>query len=175
MTSTLISPPAPEADDRRSTIVVGYDGSAPSFSALERGIRLATVLDTDLLLVTTWTYPQVESVTGFGGWSPEQDAQDIVKNVVGKAFPTGAPPWFRAVALEGQSARILLEQSKGAEMLIVGSRGHGGFSGLLLGSVSSACAEHADCPVLVMHGESTRPLAGPSALPLLTSQPGARA
>ncbi|AMM22695.1 hypothetical protein AX769_21465 (plasmid) [Frondihabitans sp. PAMC 28766] len=140
------------------TIVVGYDGSTPAFSALERGIRLATVLDTDLLLVTTWSYPQVASATGFGSWSPEEDAQNLVKAVVAKVFPAGSPPWFRTSVLEGQSASILLEQSKGAEMLIVGSRGHGGFSGLLLGSVSSACAEHADCPVLVMHGESTRPL-----------------
>jgi nucleotide-binding universal stress UspA family protein len=52
----------------------------------------------------------------------------------------------------GQPASVLLEASEDSTMLIVGSRGHGGFAGLLLGSVSSACAEHATCPVLVVHG-----------------------
>jgi Universal stress protein family. len=47
---------------------------------------------------------------------------------------------------------VLIEESAHASMLILGSRGHGGFVGMLLGSVSAACAEHAHCPVLVMHG-----------------------
>ena len=47
---------------------------------------------------------------------------------------------------------MLIDESISAEMLVLGSRGHGGFAGLLLGSVSSACAEHAHCPVLVVHG-----------------------
>jgi len=52
---------------------------------------------------------------------------------------------------------VLLEVSSGARMLVVGSRGHGGFAGLLLGSVSAACAEHGDCPVLVVHGTTAPP------------------
>jgi nucleotide-binding universal stress UspA family protein len=47
---------------------------------------------------------------------------------------------------------VLLDESDGAQMLVVGSRGHGGFMGLLLGSVSASVAEHATCPVLVLHG-----------------------
>ncbi|MDD0857766.1 universal stress protein [Arthrobacter alpinus] len=63
------------------------------------------------------------------------------------------PEGFSGVCVRGTPARVLMEHSKSAQMLIVGSRGHGGFAGMLLGSVSSACAEHAGCPVLVVHGE----------------------
>jgi nucleotide-binding universal stress UspA family protein len=54
--------------------------------------------------------------------------------------------------LHGPPARTLIEESRNAFMLVLGSRGHGGFAGLLLGSVSTACAQHAHCPVLIMHG-----------------------
>lgn len=57
----------------------------------------------------------------------------------------------------GGAAKVLLNQSAGAQMLVVGSRGHGGFIGLLLGSVSAACAEHARCPVLIVHGNDESP------------------
>ncbi|MHB1172123.1 MAG: universal stress protein [Lacisediminihabitans sp.] len=70
-------------------------------------------------------------------------------------FGDDRPSWFQAAVREGSTTQVLIEQSKGAEMLILGSRGHGGFVGLLLGSVSAACAEHAHCPVLIMHGPST--------------------
>ncbi|MDQ1560876.1 MAG: hypothetical protein QOE85_217, partial [Actinomycetota bacterium] len=59
--------------------------------------------------------------------------------------------WFTEVTFEGNADEILIEQSRGAEMLIVGSRGHGGIAGVLLGSVSAKCAEHAHCPVLIIH------------------------
>jgi nucleotide-binding universal stress UspA family protein len=67
------------------------------------------------------------------------------------------PPGLRTDVREGNAARVLLEASEGARMLVVGSRGHGGFAGLLLGSVSAACAEHASCPVLVLHGTTPPP------------------
>jgi len=53
--------------------------------------------------------------------------------------------------VEGRPAAVLVNESQGADLLVVGSRGHGGFAGLLLGSVSQQCAHHAACPVVIVH------------------------
>jgi len=60
---------------------------------------------------------------------------------------------------QGSSAEVLIEARRTAQLLVVGSRGHGGFTGLPFGSGSSACSQHAHCPVVVMHGD--RPRLGP--------------
>jgi nucleotide-binding universal stress UspA family protein len=66
-------------------------------------------------------------------------------------FGSKIPDWFTSVAREGYPDQVLIEASKGAEMLVLGSRGHSGVAGILLGSVSAKCAERASCPVLVVH------------------------
>jgi nucleotide-binding universal stress UspA family protein len=63
---------------------------------------------------------------------------------------------------EGGAAKVLLDACDGAVMLVVGSRGHGGFAGLLLGSVSANVAEHASCPVFIVHGHRPPPPARPA-------------
>jgi nucleotide-binding universal stress UspA family protein len=145
--STAITPP-----QLAGRIVVGVDGSESSIAALRRGVRIATALGTSLEAVTTWRYPtSYASVGGEFMDSPEDDAKTIVGDASQAVFASKAPAWFTAIAREGNADQVLIEQSKGAEMLIVGSRGHGGIAGLLLGSVSALCAERATCPVLVVH------------------------
>jgi nucleotide-binding universal stress UspA family protein len=132
---------------------VGFDGSPSGAAALARAAALAERSHATLDVITAWHYP-----IAYGGypitsnWSPHEDAKDTLRAGLLHQFGQVTPEWVSGRATEGQPARVLIEASDGAEMLVVGSRGHGGFAGLLLGSVSSACAEHAACPVLIMHG-----------------------
>ena len=147
--------PVAELEDRihpGGRIIVGVDGSAASLSALRRGARIAERLGCSLVGVTVWEFPQSWPGYVIEGWSPEADAQSIAEHAAEDVFGSAVPPWYSSVIKNGSAARQLIAEAEGAEMLIVGSRGLGGFTGLLLGSVSRSCVEHADCPVLVIHG-----------------------
>jgi nucleotide-binding universal stress UspA family protein len=133
-------------------IVVGIDGSESSIAALRRGVRIAKALGVSLEAVTSWRY--LTSYASVGGEfmdSPEHDARTIVGEATKTVFASKVPGWFTATTRQGNADQVLIEESRDAEMLIVGSRGHGGIAGVLLGSVSARCAERASCPVLVVH------------------------
>lgn len=132
-------------------IVVGIDGSDASISALHHAVRLARMGSATVEAITVWNYPiKYGPMWSPLEWSPENDARSILQDVVRAGVGEEIPSWFTTVVRQGVPAAVLIDQSKGADMLVVGSRGHGGFVGLLLGSVSAACAEHASCPVLVV-------------------------
>ncbi|MGV8896302.1 MAG: universal stress protein [Rhodoglobus sp.] len=132
-------------------IVVGVDGSDASLAALHQGVRLSKALDLPLRIVTSWSHPTtLDGGYAMNGWSPERDAREILSMTLEKAFHGDPPPHLTSAAIEGLPVRVLLDESKRAEMLVLGSRGHGGFVGMLMGSVSSACAQHAHCPVLIV-------------------------
>jgi len=131
-------------------VVVGVDGSAASVDALRRGVRIAEALNGTLEAVTTWRF-QTSGVFEDVESAAEGDAQSILGEAAGSVFGGHPPVWFSSAARQGKADQVLIEQSRGAEMLIVGSRGHGGVAGVLLGSVSARCAERAHCPVLVIH------------------------
>ncbi len=136
-----------------SRILVGVDGSEASIDALRRAARIAEAFDAPLEAITTWDFPVALGVYyPADNWSPENDARQILSAAVDQAFGEAQPAKLTRTTLQGPPARVLIEQSEHAAMLVLGSRGHGGFTGLLLGSVSAACAEHAHCPVLITHG-----------------------
>ena len=148
---TLHAPDATHPTPRVGRIVVGVDGSEASLRALAKAVTLAGSLNTGLQIVTTWKFFTDYDGIGVTDWSPEKDATEILGDACHRQFGESLPEWVTTGSSEGSPAQRLIDASEGAEMLVVGSRGHGGVVGLLLGSVSSACAEKAHCPVLVVH------------------------
>jgi nucleotide-binding universal stress UspA family protein len=136
-------------------IVVGIDGSDGAGRALGFAVEEALVRDSDLRIVCAWHIPAQLFAAGVGTGtldvgtfesSMRRSAEDQVKGVVAGH----ADLRYELVMREGSAAVVLVEESERAELLVVGSRGHGGFSSLLLGSVSQQCAAHAHCPVAIV-------------------------
>lgn len=141
--------PGHQQDDSR--IVVGVDGSEQSKLALRWAARLARGLGGRVQAVAVWQFPAAQSFVVVDGWDPEREAQSSLEATVDAVFGDDRPAGLQLLVLQGTPAKVLLDLSAGAQILVVGSRGRGGFAGLLLGSVSSAVAEHAKCPVMVVH------------------------
>ncbi len=145
---------------RTPVVVVGVDGSDQSHTALRWGAAFARASGAQLDAVTAWNYD-----AGYGsGYLPEDtdpvaDAEKVLTSTVDGVFGPDRPEGMRLAVRQGQPTKVLIDESKDALLLVVGSRGHGGFMGLLLGSVSAGVAEHATCPVLVLHGNEA-PLPG---------------
>ena len=139
-------------------IVVGVDGSPHSRQALRWGAHLAGIFGARLDAVTAWEFPPSYGWASVPTeWNPGQDMGKVLDDTVRAVFGDQPPAGLRRQVLEGGAAKVLLDACEGAIMLVVGSRGHGGFAGLLLGSVSANVAEHASCPVLVIHGDQPAP------------------
>lgn len=137
----------------RPRIVVGVDGSGPSRSALRWSQRIAAAEHADIDVVGAWAWPSAFGLAGIPlEYSPRDDIEKELTAAVDEVFGPDRPAGVSVRAVEGGAAHALLDASRGALMVIVGSRGIGGFMGLLLGSVSQHVAEHASCPVLVVHG-----------------------
>jgi len=138
-------------------IVVGVDGSEPSIEALRQAQRLATPLGAKVLANAYWDYPQVYAgyvMVGIEGF--EERAAQILDEAVRTAFGDETPSNVVTNLVRGHPRDALIEATRDADLVVVGRRGHGGFGGLLLGSVSSALVAHAHCPVLVVHTPDER-------------------
>ncbi|MFR9729752.1 universal stress protein [Saccharopolyspora sp. MS10] len=131
-------------------IVVGVDGSEPSRAALRWALRQARLTGARVRAVAAWEYPAFYSWEG--GPMPPDDFQDAARRNLDEAVDevAGAAAGVERSVVQGHSAQALLEAASGADLLVVGSRGHGSFYRTLLGSVSQRCAVHAKCPVVIV-------------------------
>ncbi len=132
-------------------IVVGIDGSPSSLDALSWAARQADLTGSTLEIVMTWEWPSsygwaVPVPTDF---DPEEDVRNALDSAVEGVRPAHPSIVIDPRVVSGHPAPILVEASKGADLLVIGSRGHGEFVGMLLGSVSEHCVTNAHCPVLV--------------------------
>lgn len=142
----------------RPRIVVGVDGSDKSKQALRWAAHLAGIFGAHLDVVCAWQLPVAVGWTVVtNDWNPEADVEKLLIGIVDEVFGPDRPADMLLSAREGNAAQLLIEASKHATMIVVGSRGHGGFTGLLLGAVSAHVAEHAHCPVVVVHGSGDLP------------------
>jgi nucleotide-binding universal stress UspA family protein len=139
----------PDSDDG-PTIVVGVDGSDGSVGALSWACDRAPT-GGSVEAITTWQWPMSlgPGVPIPTGYDPAGDAQTMLGAIVEPEADRHPSLTIRARVIEGHPAEVLVEASRHADLLVVGSRGHGGFAGMLLGSVSQHCAAHAESPVLI--------------------------
>ena len=142
-------------------LVVGVDGSPTATLAVRWAAREANLRGASLELVSAWEVP----VTGIGfgyGFAPVPEemlkglakaAEELLAQAAAQAREVDPDLNITTHVAEGPAAPALIEASRDSDMLVVGSRGKGGFRELLLGSVSAQCAHHADCPVVIVRHE----------------------
>jgi nucleotide-binding universal stress UspA family protein len=156
------------ADDSgtRPVVVAGVDGSPESIAALSWASRYAAATGGTVRAVLAWHYPAAAGVAPAGvapaGVAPVGVAPDAVREeterqmrgelaqAVAKVYPDASAAGVESKLAYGHPAPVLIEESKDADLLVVGSRGHGAFTGMLTGSVSVHCVNHAECPVVVV-------------------------
>jgi nucleotide-binding universal stress UspA family protein len=144
------APPKEKATER---IVVGVDGSETARTALRWALDEARLRNATVEVVHGWHMPYPDGYPdGVVDLDPgrfERDARQLLDRIVEEGDTAGVPAVEPILVGDG-AARTLLDLAKGADLLVVGSRGRGGFTGLLLGSVSQQVVHHAPCPVVVI-------------------------
>jgi nucleotide-binding universal stress UspA family protein len=145
----------------RELVVVGYDGSQGSEAALRVAVREARLRQARLRLVSAWHVPTyaygslaVPAVATGLGEDLRRELERQLENTVSQLRDTESDLPIDSRLVEGAAASALIKEAAGADLLVVGSRGLGGFRELLLGSVSHQCALHASCPVLIVPPEA---------------------
>jgi nucleotide-binding universal stress UspA family protein len=144
-----------------NVIVVGVDHSAGAKEALRFALEEARLRQATLRAVHAWQFGYI-GATGMEGALPaiggelheyRAAAEAALDATLRQAIPDAGEVEVERHVVEGAPAAVLVEESRGADLLVVGSRGHGGFAQLLLGSVSQQCAHHAECPVVIVRSK----------------------
>jgi nucleotide-binding universal stress UspA family protein len=132
-------------------VVVGVDGSGASLEALHYAVQQAALLHGTVTVVAAWQYPMSYGWTAVPpGFDVEADTQAMVEDAVRRTAGDAPGVPIDISVVEGHPAAALVQAAQDADLLVVGSRGHGAFAGMLLGSVSTNCAQHAPCPVVIV-------------------------
>ena len=139
----------------KKIIVVGVDGSAGSRKALTWAAAEAASHGSDLVVVNVWEHtllPPAGSVSVSEHYVPDpsQRTADDLLQVIKEELGDEPPVLVQPLVKQGRPAKVLIDESADADLLVVGPRGHGGFAGLVLGSVSQHVAAYAKCPVAVI-------------------------
>ena len=136
-------------NDIKGRIVVGVDGSDSSVDAIRWAYRQAQLTDSELEAVVCWYVPSqfAELVAEEIDWDAR--SKSVLDSTLGTIEDEGDVRVSRTMA-QGHPAKVLIDASSNADLLVVGSRGHGGFVGMLMGSVSVHVSAHAHCPVVVV-------------------------
>ncbi|KOV49918.1 universal stress protein UspA [Streptomyces sp. AS58] len=142
-----------DASERR--VVVGVDGSQSSYEALRWAVRYADMVGGTVNAVAVWELP------GLYGWSgpavdmdvDEEETRQKISREMTEVLGAEAAGSVRTHVVHGNPTDVLLRAAEGAEALVVGSRGRGGFTRALLGSVSQHVSQHASCPVVIVRHE----------------------
>lgn len=138
-----------------TAVIVGIDGSDPSIDALRFAATEARLRQVPLRVVHAWSVPMSGSPTAGAVLAPEPFEQQARRTVENALTAVGGE--LEGIEIEtvvgiGGAVAVLLEQASKDDLVVVGSRGRGGFAGLLLGSVSQQVVLHAPCPVVVVRG-----------------------
>ena len=140
------------ADEKAAAVVVGVDGSDGSKAAVDWAAHYAATVSAPVELVITWHYPVAYGTVPMVGLDTdfEEMAGKVVSEMAAEARRSHPEVAFSTKVIPGAAAPALIHEAEGARLLVVGSRGHGAFTGMLLGSVSAHCVHHAPCPVVVV-------------------------
>jgi nucleotide-binding universal stress UspA family protein len=142
-----------------STIVVGVDRSEGAKAALRFALQEAQLRRAKLRVVHAWQYGTI-GIAGTESFYPavgadlsevRDAAEQALEATLHDALPDTDSVEIERRVVEGRPAGVLVNESSDADLIVVGSRGHGGFTGLLLGSVSQQVSHHAECPVVIVH------------------------
>jgi len=152
---------------RAPAVVVGIDGSPGARAALRWALREARLRSSPVRAVHAWTFGYVGgSVEGYPFWGGSigsyaslgvdlndlhRAAEDLLDRAIAAVQDEAEDIEIERQVIQGPAAEVLVEAASPYDLLVVGSRGHGGFTGLVLGSVSQQCVHHAHCPVVVVH------------------------
>ncbi|MEU3243945.1 MULTISPECIES: universal stress protein [unclassified Streptomyces] len=144
-----------DTDVSEPRVVVGVDGSQSSYEALRWAVRYAGLVGGTVEAVAVWELP------GLYGWSgpavdmdvDEEETLQKMSQELADVLGAEAAGSVRSHVVHGNAADVLLRAAEGAEVLVVGSRGRGGFARALLGSVSQHVSQHASCPVVIVRSQ----------------------